>query len=138
MCMILDANMWADFSNQEEDMEPIHKWLEKQNGKLVYSNYAPIQKELNRLNNNLEELYRAGRALFIPGEKVDKKVEAIENSKYQLKSNDIHILGLVKASNAKVLCSKDKKLHKDFKSIIGGSVYQKKGHKHLLTSDICV
>ena len=35
MCMILDSNRWIDFSNQKEDMKPIHKWLEKQNGKLV-------------------------------------------------------------------------------------------------------
>ena len=42
MCMILDSNRWADFLNRKEDMEPIHKWLEKQNGKLVYSNYEPI------------------------------------------------------------------------------------------------
>ena len=138
MCMILDSNRWADFLNQKEDMKPIHKWLEKQNGKLVYSNYEPIQKELNRLpNNNLKIYYEAGKALFIPSEEVGKKVEEIKN-KYQLKSDDIHILGLAKASNAKVLCTKDQSLHKDFKNIIKGRIYQNKGHQHLLTPDICV
>ena len=137
MCMILDSNRWIDFSNQKEDMKPIHKWLEKQNGKLVYSNYEPIQKELNYLNNNLKAYYAAGQALFIPSEEVEKKVEEIKN-KYQPKSNDIHILGLAKASNAKVLCTKDKKLHQDFKNIIKGRIYQNKNHQHLLTSDLCV
>ena len=137
MCMILDSNRWVDFLNQKEDMKPIHKWLEKQNGKLVYSNYEPIQRELNRLtNNNLKVYYEAGKALFIPSEEVKKKVEDIK--KYQLKSNDIHILGLAKAANAKVLCTKDKKLHQDFKSIIKGRIYQNKGHQHLLTPDTCL
>ena len=138
MCMILDSNRWIDFSNQKEDMKPIRKWLEKQNGKLVYSNYEPIQKELNYLkNNNLKAYYEAGKALFIPNEEVEKKVEEIKN-KYQLRSNDIHILGLAKASNAKVLCTKDRKLHQDFKDIIRGKIYQNKKHQHLLTPDLCV
>ena len=138
MCIVLDSNRWGDFVNQKEDMKPIHKWLEKQNGKLVYSDYEPIQRELNRLpNNNLREYYRAGKALFISGKKVKEKVREIKN-KYQLKSDDSHILGLAKAANAKVLCTKDKSLHQDFKNIIRGKIYQNKNHQHLLTPGLCV
>ena len=64
-------------------------------------------------NNNLKVYYDAGKALLIPSEEVGKEVEEIKN-KYQLKSDDIHILGLAKASNAKVLCTKDKKITSRF------------------------
>ena len=133
--------MWGDFLSQKEDLRPIHRWLEEQNGKLVYSNYEPIRREFNgRPNNNLKEYHRAGRALLISSKEVEKKVKEIIKNKYQLKSKkkDIHILGLAKASNVKVLCSRDKGLHQDFKSIIRGSIYQNKKHQHLLTPDLCL
>ena len=139
MCIIIDSNKWTDFSNQTDDMKPVHKWLEK-HGKLVYSDDPTIKKELRESQNKtLIEYLRAGKAVFISSEKVSTKVEEIQKSKYQLKSNDIHILGLAKASNVKVLCTKDKKLHHDFKKvIIKGSIYQDKDHQHLLTPDLCI
>ena len=137
MCIILDANRWGDFSNQKEDMKPIHKWLEKQNGKLVYSDHSKIQQELNQLQkNNLVEYRRAGKALLVPGKQVEEKVKEIKKE-HELKSDDSHILGLAKASHATVLCTKDKKLHQDFKHIIKGKIYQNKKHQHLLTPDLC-
>ena len=89
---------------------------------------------LQRLN----ELYRAGRARLVPNTEVEKKVKTLKKSNHQLQSNDIHILGLAKASNTKVLCTKDKKLHQDFKKIIKGKVYQNKKHQHLLTLNLFI
>ena len=43
MCIILDTNMLGRFKKrdkdkQDEDMGPIWNWLDKKNGKIVYSN----------------------------------------------------------------------------------------------------
>ena len=132
MCMVLDASKLGDFLNKKKDMKPIHKWLEQKSGKLVYSNQEKVQKELRQL----QEYYRAGKALFIPKEKVEKEIIEIKK-KHVVKSNDSHMIGLAKASNAKVLCANDKKLCKDFKNIIGGDIYQAGNYKHVLTTDLC-
>ena len=135
MCIIVDSNQWGDFLKYKEDMKPIHQWLENQNGKLVYSNHETFKREINQ--KTFIEYSRAGKTKFFSSEKVNSEIEKIQNQ-YTLKSNDMHILGLAKASNTKVLCTHDKKLHEDFKNVIHGRVYQNESHRHLLTKDICL
>ncbi len=137
MCMILDINMWPDFFNKTIAMQPVHKWLEKKNGKLVYSNHELFQKELTQNQRTvLEKYYQSGKARLVPKKQVEQIITDLkENNTF--KSNDIHILGLAKANRVKVLCTKDKDLHYDFKHILAGSVYQNTKHQHLLTKDTC-
>ena len=136
MCLILDNNQWGDFLNKKPDMQPIHNWLDKQNGKLVYSNHQGFKELSPKYKKSLKGYKTAGKARLVPTEKVEEEVKKIKRS-HQIQSNDTHILGLAKAENIKVLCSKDKKLHDDFKNIIDGHVYQTKDHKHLLVRDLC-
>ena len=138
MCMILDANMWGDFLKPTQDMQPIHRWLKKQNGKLVYSDYQTFETELTQQQKEILKRHKQNnKARFIPEEEVQKATNQIE-AKHQLKSNDTHILGLAKASQTTILCTKDQNLHKDFTNIIrGGKIYQKESHKHLLSPDAC-
>ena len=138
MCMILDVNMWSDFLNQKETLKPVHKWLENQNGKLTYSDHKKLQKEMTKeYRLNLETYHQAGRTRFVPKKEVSKEISKIKKA-HTLKSNDIHILGLAKASKAKVLCTKDKKLEQDFKNIIPkGKIYKNNTHGHLLNIDTC-
>ena len=138
MCMILDANMWSNFLNKTEDMQPVHKWLRK-HGKIVYSDHKSYKKELDKapkLKKFLEDCYQSGQAKRIGEKKVEKAINSLKENK-NIKSNDIHILGLVEASKVKVLCTKDRDLHQDFKKIIGGNIYQNKNHQKLLTKDTC-
>ena len=78
----------------------------------------------------------AGKAKLFPSIKVEKAIEKIQKN-YTLKSDDPHILGLAKAANVKTLSSADRDLHKDFKTIIGGDIYQTENHKGLLKADLC-
>ena len=138
MCMILDNDTWGDFLKQKPDMQPIHKWLEQKNGKLIYSNHQGFQELSEKYQQSLRDYHRAGKAHRVSGEEVEKEIREIKKKHDIEKSNDSHILGLAKASNVTVLCTKDKLLHKYFKKIIGGSIYQNKNHQRLLTSDLCV
>ena len=80
---------------------------------------------------------RAGQARMIEKEKVETEMREIEGHK-TLKSNDVHILALAKASNTKILCSQDLKLHQDFTAVIArGKIYQRREHVNLLTQDVC-
>ncbi len=134
MCIILDINQWGDFLSKKDDMKPIHDWLKKRNGKLIYSNHKDF-KELKPYRRKLEEYKRSGQSREANIDKVENEIQKIDRS--LLQSDDIHILGLAKAEGVKILCTRDKKLHKDFKEIIGGNIYQKKEHQDLLTADIC-
>ena len=138
MCLVLDNNQWGDFLQEKDDMKPIHNWLRNKSGKLVYSNHKEFE-ELNKKSRKILGNYRrAGKAKLVPQNKVEKEIKEIKKSySDKITSNDIHILGLAKAGNIKVLCSKDKNLHDDFKAIIRGNIYQTKDHKHLLTKDLC-
>lgn len=138
MCMILDNDTWGDFLKQKPDMQPIHDWLKQKNGKLVYSNHQGFQELSEKYQQSLREYRRAGQAHLVPGEEVEKEIREIKKEHNIEKSDDSHILGLAKAFNITVLCTKDQLLHKYFKKIIGGSIYQNKNHQHLLTADLCV
>ncbi len=120
-------------------MLPVHKWMEKRNGKLIYSDHEPLQRELTqRQKKALERYNQSGKARFFPKEQVERTIISLRKNKdNRFKSNDIHILGLAKTAKAKILCSKDTDLHHDFKQILNGNIYQNKKHEHLLTRDAC-
>ncbi len=140
--MILDKNCWGIFLKKTSDMKPIYQWLEKRKGKLVYSDLKKILidgGESKKMTIFINERSRVGQTKCIDSSKVEEAITEIKESNTTLKSNDIHIFGLAKASNTKLLCSNDQKLQKDFKKIIrNGSIYKSaKHHQHLLTKDVC-
>ncbi len=140
--MILDTNQWGNFLKSTEDMKPVHKWLntKTKGGKLVFSNHEPMEKELRKhreMQKYLFTMHGAGRAKRVPEEKVAQAMKEIQQSNNRLKSNDLHLLALAEAGDVKLLCSRDKKLHQDFKNILNGQVYQDASHSHLLQKDIC-
>lgn len=137
MCLILDTDTWNLFLNQEnEDMKPVRHWLNKKNGKFVYSPIGKIKKELEKYRkmDNLYLQYRRNGKLVIINEEVvmDKK-----DKLPKLRSNDPDIIALALASGVKLLVSRDNKLISDFKQIVKGKCYKTKEHKHLLRNDTC-
>ena len=140
MCMILDANQYDHFINKKsKDVELIHDWLDNKNGALVYSDHKQMEKEIKkspRFQKFLFEKSRTGKSKKVDKKEVEKSMKIIKKN-HQLKSDDLVTLGLAHASGVKLLCSKDKNLHDDFKTIIRGGVYQNKDHKRLLKKDIC-
>ena len=105
---------------------------------MVYSNHEGFQELSTKYQQSLKEYRRAGKAHLVSSEKVEKEIREIKKEHNIEKSDDPHILGLAKASNVTVLCTKDRLLHKYFKKIIGGNIYQNRSHQRLLTSDLCI
>ncbi len=145
MRMIIDANQIGRFLSESGDMAPIHGWLEK-GGQLIYSNHEKLKRELmksgRKAHNHFTALRRRDRAVQIDKGKVSQAMKEIEaenkKSHRERKSNDSHILGLARASGAKLLCTEDRGLEKDFKKIIKGKIYKrKKDHSRLLTKNAC-
>lgn len=136
MCIIIDANKIGELLDVDnEDMEPVRVWLSKF-GKIVYSVSGKSKEEREQYQSfphKFREYSRANKLIRVSPSDVEKEIKNLP----KLKSDDPHIVALAKLKNVKVLVSGDKKLHKDFKKIAGGGVYQKKEHEHLLTPDLC-
>lgn len=152
MCIILDANCFGNFRDKSnEDMKPIHRWLERKNGKIAYSNTERFQSEWKNSGVNYLELSRAGRLKLFPEQEVLKKQEELVG---QLESDDPHIIALAVVAKSRVLVVQrqtdeplkggrrrakgaDTALQRDFKKHVRGRVYVTASHRHLLTSDLC-
>ena len=87
-----------------------------------------------RLIRRLAILDRAGLVRRIRDDLVDAAATIIEGV---CVSNDAHIIGLARASGARLLCSEDKRLHADFRNpqlvqSPRGKVYRNNSHAALL------
>ncbi|MGU9951283.1 MAG: hypothetical protein ACNYPH_03045 [Gammaproteobacteria bacterium WSBS_2016_MAG_OTU1] len=135
--------MWGRFltpqEERDEDMQFIHDWLNKQNGKIAYTNQGTFCGELNNSNTTRKWIItnRAmGKIKFIDP-KLCANAEK-EFRKQKVKSNDKHVLALARAGDIKILCTDDDALMGYFKNMIGGKIYQyKKHHKDMLSKDTC-
>ena len=128
MCIILDVNSFHNFRIQaNEDMEPVRNWLNRSNGKIVYSptekfrseweaggGYELMRRLLQDQGSNpsspiglnweqaVMELQRMGKFKLVPAEDVQAKVEALEQTD-ELRSDDPHIIALAMIASVKVL-----------------------------------
>ena len=142
MCVILDTNTFGKFKNPaDEDMEPVWKWLNDRDGKIVYSNTKKFENEWERggMSHLRDQMMRAGQ-LKLVSEGVQEKADELKG---EITSNDEHIIALALIARVKVLVSYregDRDLFDDFtdKNLVGGRVYTRKAHAHrMLTKDTC-
>lgn len=141
MCLIIDINVAHKIfsTNSDPDFKDIHKALfitKKSNTRIVYSGDLVKECKNTSIRRILIELDRAGRASRINDQDVKVELEIINRLGICV-SDDQHIIALARASNVRLLCSHDQKLHIDFtnKQLIDnprGKVYQNAKHKGLL------
>ncbi len=139
MCAILDVNLIGRFKKDpvDEDLKFVHQWLERKNGKIVYSDTEKFRKEWDKGGGYTlrRQLQRRGKLKLVLAQDVQEKNDKIKD---EIKSDDPHIIALALIAEVKVLISKDNKLIADFKVHVSqGKVYKTKSHKHLLTKDTC-
>ena len=129
-----------EFPKTNEDMKPIHKWIDSGVGRLIHSNHERIKNEFyhnGRMREYLTKRIQYGKVKFIEKDKVERAMGEIRKEHKKIKSDDLHILGLARASGTKLLCSNDHNLCYDFKKIIKGKIYNRRVDKRLLTRNIC-
>ena len=139
MCVILDVNLIGRFKKDpvDEDMKPVHQWLERKNGKIVYSDTEKFRREWDKGGGYAlrRQLQRRDKLKLVSDQDVQEEIKKIED---KIKSDDPHIIALALIAEVKVLVSKDNKLIADFKvQVSQGKVYKTKSHRHLLTKDTC-
>jgi|SRR3954464_11021027 hypothetical protein len=139
MCVIVDANLASKVFGDpaEKDFSPVIDWLVDGGGELVIGGH--LATELDRLGNCrrfVRALRRAGRARLIPETDISEEKAKLKETGLCV-SNDLHVLGLVRASGARTVCTLDRDLQRDIRNpqVISsprGSVYQRRSHAHLL------
>lgn len=80
----------------------------------------------------LGELSKAGRLVRVEKTKIDREISKISG---RCKSNDVHVIGLARASRTRLLCTLDNLLTEDFKNnhlLKRGKVYRSREHTHLI------
>lgn len=136
MCVILDADSYGDFLDpQNANLRPLRKWM-RDRGKLVYTPTRKMRNELEKcegMKKRLVEYTQAGRIKEVEKDEVDAREAELRG----LSSNDGHIVALAIVARVKVLVSRDRNLHEDFKRMVKGRVYQNEKHQHLLRRDTC-
>lgn len=145
MCIIIDANRMGVFLSElpNADVAPIHDWLMKKGGRIVYSTGGKFAKEISRrARERLTAYVRSGMAIRIDAEA--QKFRRDESSLApDIRSDDPHVLALARASGARLLYTDDAALMDDFKDrrFIDdprGKVYKYAKHaKTLLTKKAC-
>ena len=144
MCIIVDTNKLGAFlaDPPDDDSRPIHKWLDRGVGSIVYSTGGRFAKEIqDRAKTKLENYVRAGRAKLIPGN-LFAGDERNLNARADLRSDDPHVLALARAAGVRLLYTADRNLISDFKdrSFIDrprGKVYSGVRNANLLTGSVC-
>lgn len=145
MCIIVDTDRLGIFLSDPiaEDAVPIHEWLKKGAGKLVYSTSGKFSAEVRGPSKRrLAEHYRAGRATAIPEREFHSDEQQLRKNS-AVRSNDSHVLALAKYSGARILYTGDGKLMQDFKDkrLIDeprGKIYSGKQNADLLTRSACL
>ena len=142
MCIIVDTNTFHKFKDpNNEDMEPVWTWLEKRDGKIAYADMEKLEEEWDDggMQNLRNRLRQRGKLKVVSSQDVQEKADELEG---EIVSNDAHIIALALIAGVKVLVSYregDGDLFTDFKNrqLVGGRVYTRKSHEHMLTRDTC-
>ena len=147
MCLIIDANLAFRIftSAPENDFRPVFEWLHAsdKDGCLVFG--GRLSKELSNRAESLRyvrALLQAGRAYQIPDATLQSEERKVIFSGL-CQSDDPHVVALARASGARILCSNDQDLRRDFRNskLISkprGRVYRRSAtHTILLHHDSC-
>lgn len=136
MCVIVDVHMAKRvLADRDPQLITLSEAILKGRVQLMYG--GQLAKEYDKVGivaQVVVTLDRAGIAKRID----DAEISAEEKKvKQHCNSNDAHIIGLARASGARLLCSEDQALHDDFtkKGLIDrprGKVFKDASHKHLL------
>jgi len=115
MAIVIDVNCLARVfntsNNEHAKFAAVRIFVETGVGKVVYGGTG-YKKELSKAQRYLAfviELRKAGRAISIRDEAVDRITEVVAKATAGTDCDDPHIIGLLAASNCALLCSVDKR-----------------------------
>lgn len=139
MCLIVDANVVGVTLTEQPapDFAPILAALRTGGATVVYG--GKLTEEYARVGHVLRllaALDRSGRARQLSSAAISAEVDVLRQLG-RCCSNDLHVIAIARLGRVRLLCSRDKPLHQDFrnKDLLDnprGNIYQDPSHVHLL------
>jgi hypothetical protein len=139
MCIIIDANAVHEIANKTRDGLPVLQWIFKgKGGGLIVGGHLKTELARAGMAPTLVELNRAGRLHSVDDVNIDSIAAEVAP---RCRSNDSHVVAIVKISRCSLLFSKDIDLGRDVQNreIIDHQVhiYKNRDHAHLLRECRC-
>ena len=122
MCAILDANVVHEVFGAEQSPagKGFYQWIysPKETNFLIVGDklLQELEKASGEFRKRTRQAFLAGRIRKIPDDKEPEIKAKEKNLRKECVSNDAHIIALAQISGARLLCSNDQDLHKDFKN----------------------
>jgi hypothetical protein len=140
MCIIIDANVANEFVAQSQTSKPTYERVLNKKLKVVVGGRLKAEWGRTGFAGMYRQLMLAGSIKEYTDVEASKGIDMLD--KANIRSDDPHVLGLALISGSRLLFSRDKKLHDDFKNLKllpspKGKVYQEAEHAHLLDEHIC-
>lgn len=111
---IIDTSVFKKIGSSE--MQPLLDWIERGHGILVYTDGGNYDKELKESREKAFARFmsyrQSGRARLFRWDLVQNYESELDST--TLRSNDLHIIALARASDTLVLCACDGDLKDDF------------------------
>lgn len=122
MCIIIDTNVLAEVfkedSKNHNDFKPIKDWIINGKGKAVLGGSKYLEEIKKNYLNFFLQLKIAGKAIFISNDLVDTEQSIVDNMIQHVNFDDQHLVGLLRVSKCKLICSSDKRAYPYFTNSI--------------------
>ena len=115
MCLIIDVNVASDFVGPKPAAVPVLKWLLGKGGHIALGGKLADEYRKSTLRGLWAELSRKGSVKLFKDNLVDAEQQTVEDTKL-CKSDDPHIIALARLSGCRLVFTRDKPLHADFKN----------------------
>jgi len=115
MCIIIDANTISKVFNEDDinhkEFKPLLDWILNDNGKIVYggSKYFEELELMAKYRSLFIQLGKARKTVEIPLDLVDFETEKAKEIIQHKDFDDQHLVGLVRASKCKLVCTSEKR-----------------------------
>jgi predicted nucleic acid-binding protein len=119
MCIIIDTNVLASvFKTSSADhasFKPVRDWVIDGKGKIVFGGTQYIEEIKQNYLSFFLQLKKAGKAVLISKELVDAEQLVVEGMIVHPDFDDPHLVGLLRISKCKLICSLDSRAYPFFR-----------------------
>lgn len=119
MCIVIDVNVMPSVFDKQnvyhEDFLPVLNWIYKGKGVVIYGGSKYLKEIPGKYLPILLQLNKARKAKYIPSAKVDSATQKVSQLISHKDFDDQHIVGLLKASGCKLICSLDARAYPYFR-----------------------